>query len=266
MNQPLPPNNPQPDNQTSYQNNSYIPQKNKQKLYLQLGDLFSKPIIWLIGVVLVGLVVREVFFKPAVISVTGIGRVKAEPVQVEMIVTRVDSDADPVMAVVSGEDSINRLMAKAQELAGPNVKIQKSFYQVSPSAVGNELVYQVVNVFKITANDPNTTSDLIKGLYGVGATNVSNVNFIPQNKEIVTQEARKLAIEEARQKAKNIAGASGKRVGRVLSVSEDQGEGNSTVSTNDAAAGAMGGLTGYTTGVPSEIDVAKSMTVTYNIW
>ncbi len=283
MNQTVPPSNPQL--QTNFQAQSAPPQQStpvtnqasyqqtpstqpvSKSFWSKIGDLLaSKPLLWLIGVILVGFVVRELFFKPAMISVIGTGRVKAEPAQVEMIVSRIDSDSDPVMALVSGEENVNRLVSKTRELAGSDVKIQKSFYQVSPSAVGTQLRYQVVNVFKITANNPSLTSDLIKGLYGAGATSVSNVNFIAENKELVTQQARQEAIDEARRKAKNIAKASGKRVGRIVSVSEDQGEGGSSISTNDSDNAQAAGVSAQASGVPSEIDVTKSMSVTYNIW
>lgn len=212
------------------------------------------------------LLVKQVFFKPAVISVVGTGRLTAKPAQVEMLVTQVDSNPDPVVAVSNGENSIDKLVTNAKNIAGDDVEIQKSFYQVTPSVVSGDVLYQVVNVFKITANDPSLASDLIKMFYSQGATTVSNVNFIPENQDEVTQEARKAAIKEAKKEAKDIARASGKRLGRIVSIGDDLIDANSTVSTDGAAEGEEAAQVNYTNGVPSEIDIAKSMTVTYQIW
>jgi uncharacterized protein len=229
----------------------------------------NKKTIWTTLLIFgVAIVVKTIFFKSAVISVVGTGRLTAKPDQVEMLVTKVDSNPDPVLAIMAGEESINKVVTKAKELAGDDVEIQKSFYQVTPSVVTGDVLYQVVNVFKITAQDPSKATDLIKGFYAAGATTVSGVNFIPEDRESVTQEARKSAIKDAKKQAKAIARASGKRVGRIVSIGDDLSKGSSTVSTDGSAPvdqDAPAQLN-YSSGVPTEIDVSKSMTVTYEIW
>ena len=234
----------------------------------QVRSFWQKNKKWLTiaGVVLVALfLIKIVFFQSAVISVVGTGEVTATPAQVEMLVTRVDSNPDPVVAIMNAEESIAMVIAKAKEVAGNNVEIQKSFYQVTPSVVTGDVIYQVVNVFKITADDPTKAPELLKGLYAVGATTVSGVNFIPENKDYITQEARKAAIRDAKEQAKSIARASGKRVGRIVSIGDDLTQGNSTVSTDDSSSDTPVQIN-YTGGAPTEIDVSKSMTVTYEIW
>ncbi len=212
--------------------------------------------------------IKMIFFKSAVISVIGTGRLTAKPDKVEMLVTRVDSNPDPILAIMAGEESVNTFIAKAKKLAGDDVEIQKSFYQVTPSVVTGDVLYQVVNVFKITGQDPSKVTDMIKGFYAAGATTVTGVNFIPEDRDSVTQEARKSAIKDAKQQAKNIAKASGKRVGRIISIGDDLSKGSSTVSTSESAP--MGenapAQLNYSSGVPTDIDISKSMTVTYEIW
>lgn len=244
-----------------------------QDFLSQVGHFFrsnAKAILIVSSLVIIVVLVKLIFFRPTVISVIGTGRLTAKPAKVEMLVTQVDSNPDPVIAIIDGEESINQITDKASEIAGENVKIQKSFYQVTPSVVSGDVLYQVVNVFKVTADDPSLTSDLIKGFYGIGATTVSGVNFIPENRDEVTQEARDRAIKDARKQAKSIARSSGKRVGRIISIGDDLNSGNSNVSTNTQQNQAGDGNNpiqiNYNNGVPSEIDIAKSMTVTYHIW
>lgn len=245
---------------------------NKFILFIQNSTAFFNKNRKLISTVLafLGVVVfiRTVFFKPAIISVVGTGVLTAKPVQVEMLVTKVDSNPDSVLAIMAGEESINNIVQKAKELAGDDVKVQKSFYQVTPTVVAGDVLYQVVNVFKITAQDPSKTTDIIKGFYASGATTVSGVSFIPENQDKVVQDARKAAIKDAKKQARNIARASGKIVGRIVSIGDDLSRGNSTVSTDGASETGtdLSAQVNYVGGVPTEIDVSKSMTVTYEIW
>lgn len=230
----------------------------------------SKLLLNLGGILVAGLILKNLFFQPAVITVAGTGELSVTPDKVEMLVTRVDSNPDPVVVIVNGEDSVSKLINKAKEIGGQDVEIQKSFYQVTPSVVGNDVLYQVVNVFKVTAADHTKASDLIKGLYSEGATTVSGVNFIPEAREKVTQDARKAAIKDARSQARDIARAAGKRLGRMVSVGDDLTTGSSTVSTDgaqvDGAEDQAGAQVDLNNGVPSQIDVSKTMTVTYQIW
>jgi uncharacterized protein YggE len=225
---------------------------------------YKKIIISLLLILGGAFLLKQLFFQSAVISVVGEASIKASPAQVEMLVTRVDSDANPVAAVASGDASVEKLISKAKEIAGEDTEIQKSFYQMSPSVATGELLYQVVNVFKVTANDPAKASSLLKAFYVEGATTVSDLNFIPVDQDDVTQEARKAALKDAKAEAKKIARASGKRLGRIVSIGDDLTDANSTISTEGAAAD--GNQVIYNNGVPSEIDISKSVTVTYNIW
>ncbi len=172
-----------------------VPQANSPKANLIQTSLnffnqYKKIIITVLVVISVGLLAKNIFFRPAVISVVGTGKLTAKPAQVEMLVTKVDSNPDPILAIMAGEESITSMVSKAKELAGDDVEVQKSFYQVTPSVVAGDVLYQVVNVFKITAQDSSKATDMIKGFYAAGATTVSGVNFIPENRDFITQEAR----------------------------------------------------------------------------
>jgi uncharacterized protein len=214
--------------------------------------------------------VKTLFFAPTVISVIGSGEIQVVPGSVEMLVTRIDSNPDPRTAVNQAETSVELILAKAKEIAGDKIEIQKSFYQITPTAIGGDVVYQVVNVIKITANDPSKASNLLKDLYAIGATTVSNVTFIPENQDKHTQEARKLAIKDAREQAKEIARASGKRLGRIVSISDDLTVAGGTLSTNSTPTGDLNvdleQSSSTITATPNKIDVTKAMTVTYYLW
>jgi len=209
--------------------------------------------------------IKTVIFPPTAISVLGTGELSVEPASVEMLVTRVDSNPDTVVAVSQSEDSVAAILAKAKELAGDNIKVQKSFYQVTPTAVAGDVIYQVVTVIKLTVNDPSKASDLIKGIYTAGATTISNVNFIPENQDKVTQEARRAAMKDARAQARALARASGKRVGRMVSIADDQTSAGGTLSTDAGTTDLATELTSLTS-TPRQIDISKTVNVTFYLW
>ena len=98
---------------------------------------------------------------------------------------------------------------------------------------------------------------MIKSLYIEGATSVSNVTFESTNKEEISQEARSLAVKNAKEEAKSIAKAAGKRVGKLISISDDNQEVSSTVTNiNNQVDNANF----------SNVSIIKTVSVIYEIW
>lgn len=218
-------------------------------------------IIALIGVVL--LIVNRLFADPAVITVVGTGKLQVVPAKVEMTVSRVDSSVDPVVAVNQGENNTKILIDKSKSMLS-NPDIQRAFYQITPTIVGGDKLYQVVNVFKLTSYEPVKTSELIKTLYTNGAITVNNISFLPDKQEDVTQEAREAALKDAREQAKKIAKAAGKRVGRIVTITDDLSEVSGTVSSQEQ--GGDVASADFSAAAPERIEVAKIVSVTYEIW
>lgn len=223
-----------------------------------------KKAIMIVGAVLVGLIlIKQLFFKPAVITVIGSGKLQVTPATVEMTVTRVDSSIDPVVAVNQGENNTKVLIDESKILlASP--EIQRAFYQITPTVVGGDKLYQVVNVFKLTSFEPAKTSEVIKSLYTKGAVTISNVSFLPAEQADVTQEARKAALKDARAQARKIAQAAGKRLGRIVTISDDLSQVAGTLSSKEATGDFVS--SDFLAAAPEKIEVAKVVSVTYEIW
>lgn len=219
-----------------------------------------------IGVLLLGawLLLRPLWLQPAVVTVVGTGKLQVEPAKVEMTVTRVDSSVDPVVAINQGENNTKILMDESKSLL-MNPDIQRAFYQITPTVIGGERLYQVVNVFRLTGDEPAKTSDLIKNLYTKGAVTITNVTFLPVEQTDVTQEARRLALQDAKEQAKRIARAAGKRVGRIVTITDDLNEAAGTVSSREEL-GADGNPSDFIGQAPDKIEVTKVVSVTYELW
>lgn len=85
--------------------------------------------------------------------------------------------------------------------------------------------YQVSTEYKVTIKDFEKVNDVITTATSAGANIVGSVSFeVNDETELEkTNEARKLAVENAKEKAKGLAGAAGITLGKILNVSENQG-------------------------------------------
>ncbi len=197
-------------------------------------------------------------FKPATLTVSGIGKVSTVPQSVSLIVTRTNVALDPALAIDAGESGLVALINEAKNIVGADAKVEKSFYTTSVTsaqqASGVVKVFQIANGFKITFNDVSKTNELIKTLYSKGATSISSVSFIPADKDQTERDARKLAIANAKEEAVKIAKSMGKRVGRVVSFADDQVDASSTISSSEGSFGT------------ESIDITKAVSVIYEIW
>lgn len=223
-----------------------------------------KKSIMTVGAVLVGLlVIKQLFFQPAVITVVGSGKLQVAPAKVEMTVTRVDSSVDPVVAVNQGENNTKILIDESKVLL-TSPEIQRAFYQITPTVVGGDKLYQVVNVFKLTSFEPAKTSEVIKSLYTKGAVTISNISFLPAEQADVTQDARKAALKDARAEGKRIAQAAGKRLGRIVTITDDLSQVSGTLSSKEESGDFVS--SDFLAAAPEKIEVAKVVSVTYEIW
>lgn len=224
----------------------------------------NKKTLGILGaIVFVLILINKFFADPAVITVVGTGKLQVAPAKVEMTVSRVDSSVDPVVAVNQGENNTKILIDKSKGMLN-NPDIQRAFYQITPTIVGGDKLYQVVNVFKLTSTEPAKTSELIKTLYTNGAITINNISFLPDKQEDVTQDARKAALKDAREQAGKIAKAAGKRVGRIVTITDDLSEVSGTVSSQEQGGDVVS--TDFAAAAPEKIEVSKVVSVTYEIW
>lgn len=209
--------------------------------------------------------VFSLLFPPASLSVLGEGSVSVTPEKASMIVTRVNSSRDATRSIDEGEAGIQVLIDSAKSVAGEDAKIQKSFYQLSPvptqelvnGAVSVATIYQLANAFSVETTNVTRVNELVKTLYQDGATTVSNISFTTNNEIKTEQEARVLAVKDAREKAKQIAKSAGKRLGRMISIADDNLAASSTIGTGGDSA-AKGSL--------NTIDITKRVQVVYELW
>lgn len=181
------------------------------------------------------------------ISVTGVADVTAKPDSVSFVVTNVNLATDVSRGVAVGEVNINRLIEVTKEFGGSDVEIKKTFYQVAEATSG----FSIANAFSVKTKKIENVDSLIDKLYSNGATTVSNVTFKSEDIQNVETQLRKKVFQDAKDKASRIAKSSGKRLGKIISITDD-GTSN-TSSIKDMQSG--DGL----------ISISKSVSVVYQL-
>ncbi len=85
----------------------------------------------------------------------------------------------------------------------------------SPKIIG----YQVRTTFEVTVRDITKSGNILEGGIRVGVNEISNVELTVGDPKKFREEARQLAVEDARNKAQAIASSLGKSLGRMVAYS-----------------------------------------------
>ncbi len=127
--------------------------------------------------------------------------------------------------------------------------------------------YEVRQTTSVKVRDTQKAGDLLAGVGGKGATEVSGLNFTFDDADAITDEAREEAIADAKEKAEVLAKALGVRLVRVVSFSESGG-GVPPIYYRDAVYG-MGGASEVKATAPEistgQNKVTSNVSITYEI-
>ncbi|MBI3305535.1 SIMPL domain-containing protein [Candidatus Nomurabacteria bacterium] len=118
----------------------------------------------------------------------------------------------------------------------------------------------------ITVKIRNTddASAIMQGLGATGVSNLSGPNFAIDDEDALKAEARKKAIEDAREKAETLAKDLGVKLGRIANFSEDGGYGGPIYYAKDSMMGA--GSAPAPAELPKgENTISSDVTITYEI-
>ncbi|MBQ8013084.1 MAG: SIMPL domain-containing protein [Treponema sp.] len=166
-------------------------------------------------------------YSKRTVSVSGTGSVTLEADNATIILSVVTRGKD--VAETSQENA--RKMTAVQE-AIVNAGINKdcistqnySVYQEShyDNKSGRQIPddYRVTNQIKILVKKISMASDVIDLALKSGANQLSSLTYGVTDTEIAKKQARSLAIQQAQEAANLLAGASGAKLGKVLSISE----------------------------------------------
>lgn len=207
------------------------------------------------------------------ITVIGTGKKTIPPEQAILSFSLLYENAAQQQAISGGESRFNQLLTAIQGF-NPSA-VDTTPYQLTSKAatrtttgLTTEPVYQYVNAARVTIDDPSKVQSLIKALYDNGATIVGQVRYVAKDQEKVDRDLQKLAVQNATDKAKEMARTVGARLGKVLTIQEgtSTGQTGSASITGNSNPSTTPTTSNTSSGSANEIELQAQVTVVYELW
>lgn len=179
------------------------------------------------------------------ISLSGYGEVQAVPDIANIYFTitkesKVVKDAQDMVAVVekSAIDMLKENGVDEKDFKATNASFYPKYEYQSESGVrlacnqwgcppssGKQVIvgYTASESITVKVRDTDNVGKIMQGLGTIGVTDLSGPNFAIDDEDALKMEARRLAIKDAKEKAKTLAKDLGVRLGRIANFQEDGG-------------------------------------------
>ncbi len=209
------------------------------------------------------------------ISMTGEGKVNAKPDIATVTVGIVTTASTAKTAQDDNTASMNKINAAVKALGIDEKDLTTSNFSVYPNynydngkntitgyTANQNLTIKVRGVDKST----DTLGKVLDGALVSGSNQIQGVYFGFDDADNLRQQARKIAIEKAKQKAQDLADASGIKLGKVVSISESSISSPYPVMYNSAKDLGIGGAGGGTPSIEAgSQDITATMTVIFEL-
>lgn len=183
---------------------------------------------------------KYMYQGPTSVSVVGIGEVFATPDIATFSFTVEAKETDAVTAQNKANEKMNAVLAYLKESGVEDKDIKTEYYNLTPQYEYPQVGictqwgcppegeakltgYQVSQSVSVKVRDTAKAGELVSGVGGKGATNVSGLSFTIDDEESLMAEARQLAIADAKEKAKELAKNLDSRLVRMNGYWEEQG-------------------------------------------
>lgn len=194
--------------------------------------------------------------KSGVITVSGEASKKVKPDLVKMKIS-FSNTANSSTQVLTGNESLAKSLVNivtAQGVAKEDISIFNA--SLTPIQSGDNLTFRANNDAEIRIYDVTKYKNILNSLFSSQFSNISGVSFTLKDSKPTETELTDMAVKDAQAKASALAKASGRRLGRLLSVTVSElGGVDKTIGTsseNDVSA-------------PAEIEIKKTATLVYEI-
>ncbi|GEO06187.1 hypothetical protein AAE02nite_38510 [Adhaeribacter aerolatus] len=166
---------------------------------------------------------------PPLVNVSGIGEVKVEPNEV-MLNVGIDIRNKSLEAARQESDNKVRELLNYLKKAGIDQKdIQVTNISVYPQYVGEygqttPEFYMTQRSVSVLIRKINRFDEILTGIYNTGANRVEGIEYRTSDLQKYREQARKLAVQSAKEKATVLTKELGAKPGRVYSITESSSE------------------------------------------
>ncbi|MBU3925679.1 SIMPL domain-containing protein [Patescibacteria group bacterium] len=200
------------------------------------------------------------------ITVSATGEVFAKPDIAQISVSVVEEAKTVLEAQKKHSESINKIIDYLKNSGVEDKDIKTSAYNIYPQYNWTESQgriftgYQITQTLDIKVRDLDKAGQILGGVAEMGANQIGGINFVIDDDDAVKEEARKQAIDKAKEKADKIASDLGIKFGRLVSFYES---GDNYPIYYEAKSMGIGG--GDSSSAPSIPSGENSITITVNL-
>ncbi len=163
-----------------------------------------------------------------VISVTGKGEVFIVPDIATFSFTIREERPTPAEAQQQATERMNVLLAELKEFGVEETDIKTIAYNLSPRyqfprvGFGERVLagYELSQIVSLKVRDISRAGEVLSKVGQANVSNISSLNFSVDDEEAARREARKMAIDEAQQKAETLSKDLSVRLVRIVNFSE----------------------------------------------
>ncbi|MFC6996254.1 SIMPL domain-containing protein [Rufibacter roseus] len=162
---------------------------------------------------------------PPLVSVSGQGEVKVVPDQVTFIVGVEVRERTLEEARKIADQRTSALLSALKKSGIDEKNIQTAYVSFQPIYNGEygqttPQFYMATRTISVVLNKIDRYDEVMANLYKAGANRVDGVSYQSSQLSKHQEEARKKAVQNARQKAQTLASEAGAKVGRVYNITE----------------------------------------------
>ena len=163
------------------------------------------------------------------ISVTGNGQASAAPNMAQIQLGVVSEAPSAREATTANNQAMQALLTQLKEQGIDKRDVQTVQFDVSPmyqqegprrGRSPNITGYRVTNQVSVRVRDLEKLGEILDLVVEEGANQISGIQFSIDKSEELQDQARRLAIDDAKRKAAVLAEQAGAKVGRVLSIQD----------------------------------------------
>jgi uncharacterized protein len=209
--------------------------------------------------------------KSDTFTVSGEGKVTVPP-DIALISAGVQAQGKTVIIV---QDQLNKAVsavtAAVKKAGVAAADLQTTNYNINPTydyTAGTQRItgYQASSNLTIKVRAIDTANTVIDAATQAGANQIGGISFDVDNKTKAQNDARKLAVTDAKTKAENAAKIAGFTLGRIINYSEDFGNSPRPVPMFDKAVAVGSGVSAAPTEVSTgSTDITVTVSLSFEI-
>lgn len=218
--------------------------------------------------------------EPPLVTVTGQAEVRVPPDEVLFTLAVENVDKDMLVANKRTDDSVKQVLAIARKNGVKPEDVQTSQISVQPKYNTDDLSYEERNRVKrvligyevsktiaIRLRDISRFDELLADVLKAGITRLSNLQFLDSQLRKHRDEARRMAIRAAQEKATLLAREIGQSIGPAYSITENSGSDYGRTNYSQNATTTISGDTsaGESATAPGSISVTAQVTVRFRL-